>query len=131
MELAELVDGRLADVTEPPRLVDHRGLEEVADEPSVAEALPAFLRGERASYRGDAVVVGLEVIALRHPLEDRPELIVAIVVELEREAEAALETGIRLDEPAHGAGIARDDDHEIVAVILHLLHEGADGFVAE
>ena len=45
--------------------------------------------------------------------------------------EAGFQPGVRGDEALHRPGIARDYDHQLVAVVLHCLEQGFDGLAAE
>ena len=45
--------------------------------------------------------------------------------------EAAAQARVAVDEVAHLVVVAGDDDREVVAVLLHELHERRDGLVAE
>ena len=72
------------------------------------------------------VVVGLG----RHLGEDVAQLVVGVVVEGDRGAEPAGEARVVGDEDLHRHRVAGDDHHQVVAVVLHLLHEGVDGLLA-
>ena len=103
------LDVGLVDVTQPPRLAHDGGLEEGADEAAVAEPLVARRRREDLAQVRDRRVGRGEVGARGDAGEDLDELVVAVVVELQREPEAALETRVRRDEAVHRLRVAGDD----------------------
>ena len=76
----------------------------------------------RARRRRLQLVVG----ARREVDEDLLELVVGVVLELDRGAEPAGQAGVAAMNVAIGAGVAGDDDHQVVAAVLHLLDQGVD-----
>ena len=49
---------------------------------------------------------------------DQHQLVGGVVGELDRRGEARLEAGVAREQRAHVAGVAREDDDEVVAVVL-------------
>ncbi len=64
-------------------------------------------------------------------LRDRDELVGRVVRELDLPGEARAEPRVRLQEVVHQPRIARDDDDEAMAVVLHPLQQGLDRLRAE
>ena len=81
--------------------------------------------------RSRAARVEVVLLARRHRLEDRQQLVGGVVGELERAREPALEAGIGLDELTHLVGVAGDDHRQVVTVVLHELHERVDRLASE
>ncbi len=108
-------------------------LEEVADVAAVAEVLAAL--GVELVEELPCRLVGLraEDVAVLFALqkENAHQLRPGVVLEVEELVEAGLEAGVGVEEFAHRLGVARDDHHEIVAVVLHGLEERLDGLAAE
>src|SRR5208282_6868142 len=77
--------------------------------------------------------VGIESEALAGgaPEEDRHELVGRVILEQDGAGEAGAQTGIGVEEAAHLAGIAGDNDAEPVAMVLHQLEQGVDRLAAE
>ena len=130
LERAQLLERRLLDVAQPPGVVADRGLEHVAHVARVAERRPARRLAEHLAQPGDDGLVRVVVGALGHLLEDRDQLVVGVVLELDLRAEPALEAGVLGDEDRHRQRVAGDDHDQVVALVLHLLDQGVDGFLA-
>ncbi len=105
-------------------------LEHIAREPAVAERLVADLGCQLTTELGQAPVAQVVVGFGGHLCEDLGELVVGVVLEFDLSTEPARQSGVLGDEGGHGGGVARDDDDQVVAVVLHLLHEGVDGLFA-
>ena len=64
-------------------------------------------------------------------IEDLHQLVGRVVGEVDRPAEAALQTRIGRDEHGHLVRIAGGDHGEVVAVVLHELDDGVDRLATE
>ena len=110
-------------------------LEEIARITAVREAgqllLAADTVGEEALDRRLGVVRQLEEGLRADAHEDAHELLGRVVVEHDLLIEARTQAGVGIQERLHEVGVARHDDHEVVAVVLHGLEEGVDGLHAE
>ena len=75
----------------------------------------------------------VEVVAkvAAHPLEDLDELVRGVVGEVDEPREAALQSGVGVDEFLHLRRVAGGDQGEVVAVVLHVLDDGVDRLPAE
>src|SRR3712207_2628901 len=114
-------------------LLAERGLEEGAGGARVAESLVA--RGAEHAEDGREFLLRalgeLEVGLLAEGLEYLDELLDAVVVEVDVLVEARAQPRVRVEEVLHLAGVAGDDDDEVVAVVFHHLQERLDGLAAE
>ena len=120
----------LLDVAQPPGVGSDGRLEGVARVAAVAEGrIPGHVLEHLPESRLDRVV-DVVVRITGQLLEDPHQLVVGVVGELDRRAEAARQTRVLGDEDLHREGIAGDDDHEVVALVLHLLDQGVDGLGA-
>ena len=54
-----------------------------------------------------------------------------VVREVDVVGEPAAQPGVRVDEPLHLLGVARGDDRQVVAMVLHQLDQLGDGLGAE
>ena len=113
------------------RLVGDRGFEQVAHEAGVAEAASARLGGDEVADPGQSVVGARVAAPLAEPEEDGDQLVVGVVGKRDRAGEAALQPGVGVDEVGHLGGVAGGDDGQIVAVVLHELHQRVDGLAPE
>ena len=129
-QLPQLVDGGRLDLAQSPGVVSDGGLQGVAGEPSVAEAVPPWGAAERLAEPFDRLGHQFVVGTRRELGQDRDELVVGVVVELDRRPEPAGQAGVRGDERRHRCRVAGDDDHEVVTAVLHLLDQGVDGLLA-
>ena len=121
----------LLHVAQSPRLAHHGRFEARTHEAAVAESLATRRGGKDLAQSSDRVGNGREVGGVGETGEDLDELIVGVVVELQRQPEAAFQPGVRRDELGHWAGVPGDDDEQLVAVVLHPFHERIDRFAAE
>ena len=130
-EQAQVVSAGLVGALEPPRVATDRVLELVAREAAVAERRAANGRLQRHPHPllglGGQLVVG----AGRDRPQNLDQLVVGVVVELDRGGEAAGQARVLGDERDHGVGVAGHDDDEVLAVVLHLLDEGVDRLLGE
>src|SRR5208282_3442429 len=99
----------------------------------VAELRAALGVETDASESRGVLSVGIEseALAAGAPEEDRHELVGRVILEQDGAGEAGAQTGIGVEEAAHLAGIAGDNDAEPVAVVLHQLEQGVDRLAAE
>ncbi len=111
--------------------MSHARLEEVARAPGVAESLGAGLGVEQRVELGLGLRRHPVRRLLRHRLEDGDELVGRVVREVDGLREARPQAGVRRDEILHLLRIAGGDDDEVVAVVLEVLHQRVDGFLAE
>src|SRR5829696_7899946 len=127
--VGELLDR--AGLLEAERLCVQRLLEERACEPGVAPRLPALRvlerRPERLLGPVSKAVVGLS----GETAEDLDQLVLRVVGEHDLAREARAQAGVRLEERPHQPRVARDDDDEPMAVVLHPLEQRLDRLVAE
>ena len=63
--------------------------------------------------------------------EDRDQLVVGVVGEGDGAREAALQAGVGVDEVGHLLGVPGGDDGQVVAMVLHELHQRVDGLASE
>ena len=70
-------------------------------------------------------------LALCQHVGDVQQLVCRVVRELDLVGEAAGKTAVGGKEHLHLPGVARQNDHQLVPVILHALHKGVDGFEAK
>jgi hypothetical protein len=103
-----------------------RGLEDVAHVASIAERGAPWNGCQDFDEPRDHHVVDVVVGRRGHHPEDRGQLVVGVVGEVDGRAETALESGVLRDEDRHRERVARDDDHQVVALVLHLLDQGVD-----
>ena len=125
--------GRILHLGDAAGLVRDDVLKHVADFTRIGEVLlPEHLSGDDA---GADLLLRLLfhdiIILLAVEVEDLLELIDRVVRELDILVEPGLESGIAVDELLHGLCIARDDDNQVVSVVLHSLEDRVDGFLAE
>ena len=82
----------------------------------------------RCSARSVSSASGARAVALvaEHGSRDLLELVVGIVGELDVMRDARAEARVRLEEPLHPVGVAGEDHHEVVAVVLHHLQQDLD-----
>ena len=66
-----------------------------------------------------------------HPFEDLDELVRRVVGKIDEPGEPTLQPGVGVDELGHLGWVAGGNEGEVVAVILHVLDDGVDGFSAE
>jgi len=59
------------------------------------------------------------------------ELVVGVVVERQRAVETRGQARVRGDEPTHLVRVASNDDHDLVAVVLHQFDQGRDRLLTE
>ena len=62
---------------------------------------------------------------------DVQQLVCRVVRKLDLVGEAAGKTAVGGKEHLHLPGVARQNDHQLVPVIIHALHKGVDGFHAK
>ena len=67
----------------------------------------------------------------RHSAEDFAEIVGAIAGKIDGLGKTSGKAGIGVDEAAHFVGIAGDDHHDAVAVVLHEFQQRVDRFPAE
>mgnify|MGYP000585665964 CR=1 FL=1 len=67
-------------------------------------------------------------LALCQHVGDVQQLVCRVVRELDLVGEAAGKTAVGGKEHLHLPGVARQNDHQLVPVVLHALHKGVDGF---
>mmetsp|Transcript_70673 Transcript_70673/g.199548 ORF Transcript_70673/g.199548 Transcript_70673/m.199548 type:complete len:483 (-) Transcript_70673:45-1493(-) len=151
--IGELSDQRLVHAPgvrglghDPDRHRTERRLQDVPDRaaiavvPGRAGAGPAVdvllcaaarLRGDDRAEPGEGVWRGLDALLFELHLADLPELLAAVVAELEAERHARLEARIRLEERLHLLVVASEDDDDLATMILDLLDQRVDGLLAE
>ena len=129
-QLPQLLGGGFLLVAQPPGVPPDSLLEQVAGEPAVAERLVAGRSRQNAPEAGLRLGGHRVVGGAGELVQDADDLGVGVVLELDDRLEPAGEAGVLGDEHDHRVGVARDDDDEVVAVVLHLLDEGVDGLLA-
>ena len=80
--------------------------------------LLGFLRQHKTLLRGGHV-------------ENFCQFFTIVIREIDRVGDTAADAGVHTEHLLHLARIARHDDDQFVAVVLHLLDQGADGFITE
>ena len=73
----------------------------------------------------------VELLPGRHAPEDFRQFAGVVAREIHGLAEAAAQARIAVDEAAHFVAVARDDDDDAVAIVLHEFQQGVDRFLAE
>ena len=118
------------DLAEPPGVAADRRLEHVADVAGVAERSALDLRQQVAQPASSTPASRRtrRPEAITSKIVD--ELVVGVVGEVDRVRNRLSRPGFWRDEDRHRAGVAGDDDDEVVAVVLHLLDEGVDRLLA-
>ena len=95
-------------------------LEQVADAAGIAEAGVGALFSDVVADQGLGLRREDVALAAAH-FEDLEHLLRGVVLEQQETVEAALQTGVGVDEFVHQLRVARHDDHQIVSVVLHSL----------
>ena len=123
-QLTQLLQRGLVDITQSPRVPSDGAFQQVAGESAVAERRTAGGAGqdgdEPVPGSGGDVVVG----AARQLQEDRQQLLVGVVVELDGGPEPAGQPRVLRDEDDHRVRVAGHDQHQVVPLVLHLLDQG-------
>ena len=130
-ERRQLLVGRLADGGQAVGLAADGLLEEVAHEAGVAESAIARLGLDHDAQRLASGLVEVVAQVAAHPFEDLDELVGGVVGEVDEPREAALQSGVGVDERLHLRRVAGGDQGEVVAVVLHVLDDGVDRLPAE
>jgi hypothetical protein len=60
---------------------------------------------------------------LEHELADRHELVASVVGEVDVMGDARAHPRVHLEERIHAVGVAGEEAHELVAIVLHYLQE--------
>lgn len=116
---------------QPGRLiVDHR-LEQLAGDPAVAERRALRHPLEVAGHGVLGVVGQLVVVLGAQVRRDGDQLVDRVVRELDGPGEPGGQAGVGVEEPPHQLRVAGDDDDQLVAVVLHHLHQRVDGLLPE
>ena len=105
-------------------------LEQVADAAGIAEAGVGALFSDVVADQGLGLRREDVALAAAH-FEDLEHLLRGVVLEQQETVEAALQTGVGVDELIHQVGVARHDHHQIVPVILHGLEDGVNSLLTE
>ncbi|MPM61870.1 hypothetical protein SDC9_108733 [bioreactor metagenome] len=107
-----------------------RSLQHIAAVPPVTEGLIAHLPGQ-VEREGVQRAIGQIVIGfVDHLLEDLDQFGVGVVREPDLGTETACQAGVLGDEGGHRGRVSGHDHDQVVAVVLHLLDQGVDRFLA-
>ena len=106
---------------------DATGLAGIAEVlvPAQVELFELAVDGSLSIVADGKVLVGSEVE------EYLRQFVGSIVIEMDGLGEAALQTGVRVDEVVHLVGISGNYADELSSVVLQTLQQGVDGFSAE
>ena len=113
-------------------LIDQHLFKNIAHAARVAkgDGIGVGLGDERLHIVARRILQLIAALAALH-LEYGQHFVERIVVEMQIAVEARLQAGVRVDKAIHQPVVARHNDHQILAVILHGLEQRIDGLLAE
>ncbi len=132
----ELLVSELSGLHQPaqaPALRAARHLKEIAHAAGVTEAAGVVggIPGKAAARLLDGTLLEHVAGLFGNKAQDGGHFVLRVVLEVDERAEPALQATVGLEEVVHLLLVAGHDNHQVVAVVLHLLQQGVHGLGAK